>query len=123
MERTSHFFLRNGASSPQNYFVLSIICKKSAFNEHPPTKKPSIFGLAKSAFELAGFTEPPYIMRSAFAISSPSLPAIHCLRFACTSSACSGVAVSPVPIAQTGSYATTIFPQASFGKDSTKRFK
>src|SRR4051794_39065335 len=66
-------------------------------SDAPPTSAPSTDGCASSSAALSGLTEPPY---STGRSSSD-------LMNACASSASSGVAVLPVPIAHTGSYAIT----------------
>src|SRR5205085_206970 len=70
---------------------------ESRSSEAPPTSAPSTSGCAISSPALSGFTEPPY---STGRSSSD-------LMKACASCASSGVAVRPVPIAHTGSYAST----------------
>ncbi len=59
--------------------------------------------LASSSAAFDGFIEPPYWMRTVSAVSAPTSPARVARMSACTSCAWSGVAVLPVPIAQTGS--------------------
>mmetsp|Transcript_51155 Transcript_51155/g.102583 ORF Transcript_51155/g.102583 Transcript_51155/m.102583 type:complete len:258 (+) Transcript_51155:150-923(+) len=62
-------------------------------------------GHAIKASTLPGATLPPYCTRTAAATAGPNMPE-RCSRMkACTSWAPSGVAVRPVPMAQTGSYA------------------
>jgi len=77
--------------------------KSSAFSDAPPIKPPSTSGLEKISSAFAGFTLPPYSIETPLATSSPYLLASVCLINACMSWACSGLAVSPVPMAQTGS--------------------
>lgn len=58
-------------------------------------------------------TSPPYRMRTDAATSGETFSDSHWRRLACTSCAWSGVAVLPVPIAHTGSYAITTFSHRS----------
>ena len=53
------------------------------------------------------FAEPPYWMRISSAVFWSTAPAIQPRIALCVSCACSGLAVTPVPIAHTGSYAIT----------------
>ena len=62
----------------------------------------STSGIENSSAALLAFTLPPYKMRVAPAILASRTP-IRARMAAWTSWACSGVAVRPVPIAQTGS--------------------
>ena len=64
-------------------------------------------GSAISASALLGLTEPPYWIRIAPAVAPPNRSVSRLRMCAWTSCACAGVAVRPVPIAQTGSYAIT----------------
>lgn len=57
--------------------------------------------------------DPPYKILTEFCASADTFVPSHSLISACVSYAISGVAVLPVPIAQTGSYAITIFDQSS----------
>src|SRR2546421_577994 len=77
--------------------VSHIALKESTSRDAPPTRAPSTSGCASSAPALSGLTEPPYRIGA----SSSDL------MKACASWAISGVAVRPVPIAHTGSYAST----------------
>lgn len=79
----------------------------SGFKEAPPTKNPSISGCPASSLQLAPVTEPPYWIRIFSATCGLTFLSNQPRRALCTSCACSGVAVFPVPMAQTGSYATT----------------
>src|SRR5438105_8269387 len=81
--------------------ALTISMKSFATSEAPPISPPSTSGWAKIAAAFCAFTLPPYRIR----VSEETLV----LRKACTAWACSGVAVLPVPIAHTGSYARTAF--------------
>ena len=54
-------------------------------------------GFERRPAALAPFMEPPYWMRVAFAMAGDTLAASHARIDACTSWACSGVAVLPVP--------------------------
>ena len=58
---------------------------------------------AKSSGAVAAFTDPPYWIRIASAVASSYTSAMQARIPAQTSSACSVVAVFPVPIAQIGS--------------------
>lgn len=72
----------------------------SGTKEAPPTKPPSMFGLAINSLTLAGFTEPPYWIRTLSATSWSYKSATVFLTTAQISSAWSDVAVLPVPIAR-----------------------
>ena len=74
----------------------------SASRLAPPTRAPSTSGCAMIAAMLDAFTDPPYWMRTAAPASAPNLPVSRARIAAQTSWASSGVAVRPVPIAQTG---------------------
>src|SRR5581483_10354740 len=76
-----------------------IALKESTSSDAPPTSAPSTAGCARSDAALSGFTEPPY--RTGASSND--------LMNSCASCAWSGVAVRPVPIAHTGSYARTRF--------------
>jgi hypothetical protein len=79
-----------------------ICANSSALSEAPPTRPPSMSALAKSSRAFDALTLPPYRILTELAIvasSAATLPRI----IAWTSCACSGLAVRPVPIAQTGS--------------------
>mmetsp|Transcript_141994 Transcript_141994/g.453948 ORF Transcript_141994/g.453948 Transcript_141994/m.453948 type:complete len:202 (+) Transcript_141994:203-808(+) len=89
--------------------MAATISTNSGFKDAPPTRKPSMSGQAESSGAFFAFAEPPYWMRMPAAHSSLTLAAIHLRISACVSCACSAVAVTPVPIAQTGSYAMTTF--------------
>ena len=69
--------------------------KSFATSDAPPIRPPSTSGMAKIAAAFCGFTLPPYRI----GVSAPT----RFLRNACTACTCSGVALRPVPIAQTGS--------------------
>ena len=69
-----------------------IAAKESGSSEAPPTRAPSIDVCDKSSAAFSGLTEPPYRTGRSSALMN-----------ACASSAISGVAVLPVPIAHTGS--------------------
>src|SRR5262249_59894244 len=73
----------------------------------PPTRAPSTSSSAMSSRMLSGLTLPPYRMRQAPAASPPNHCRSRFLMCACASPACAAVAVRPVPIAHTGSYAIT----------------
>ena len=60
-------------------------------------------GIPKSSAAFAGFTEPPYWSRVAAAVASSKRSLSHPRICACTACAWSGDAVTPVPIAHTGS--------------------
>src|SRR5208283_1939866 len=68
----------------------------------PPTSAPSMSCSAMRAYTLSGLTEPPYWMRI-WAAAAPNVLPRRSRTKACTSCARAGVAVFPVPIAQTGS--------------------
>mmetsp|Transcript_30792 Transcript_30792/g.43111 ORF Transcript_30792/g.43111 Transcript_30792/m.43111 type:complete len:203 (-) Transcript_30792:560-1168(-) len=89
--------------------VSTIFRKDEAFKEAPPTKKPSISVWPFNSFAFSGLTEPPYTILMLSAISWPTAFETHLRMYEWTSCAWSGVAVLPVPIAQTGSYAITMF--------------
>ena len=65
--------------------------------------KATVKTLEKISLALSGFTLPPYKMVKLSAISNPYTFSTKVLINWCISCACSGEAVSPVPIAQTGS--------------------
>ena len=75
----------------------------SALSDAPPLNPPSMSGFERRPAALAPFMEPPYWMRVALAMAGDTFVASHARIDACTSCACSGVAVLPVPMAQTGS--------------------
>mmetsp|Transcript_58611 Transcript_58611/g.154002 ORF Transcript_58611/g.154002 Transcript_58611/m.154002 type:complete len:217 (-) Transcript_58611:393-1043(-) len=79
----------------------------SGLSDAPPTRNPSMSGHAESSGAFLAFAEPPYWMRIIAAQNSETLAAIHARISLCVSCACCGVATSPVPMAQTGSYAMT----------------
>ena len=62
-----------------------------------------MFGWASRPSTLPGFMEPPYSTRISSAASAPKSSASVARMAAHTASACSGVAVRPVPMAQMGS--------------------
>src|SRR5215210_702167 len=70
-----------------------IAAKESGSSDAPPTSAPSIEDRERSSAAFSGLTDPPY------RTGRWSTPLMN----ACASSACSGVAVLPVPIAHTGS--------------------
>ncbi len=85
-----------------------ICANSSASRLAPPTRAPSMSGWAMIAAMLAALTEPPYRMRTCVGgVLRRSVSASRSRIAPMTSWASSGVAVLPVPIAQTGSYATT----------------
>src|SRR5262249_41511393 len=69
----------------------------------PPIRPPSMSGWAKSSAALPGLTLPPYWIRTRS--PTPCRPSTRPRMNAWAACAISGVAVSPVPIAQTGSAA------------------
>lgn len=81
---------------------MQIRAKDFAFKAAPPTSAPSISGHLINSSMLSGVTEPPYNIRTAFATSSPYDFLRYFLIAKCTAWAISGVALRPVPIAQTG---------------------
>src|ERR1700722_11429502 len=72
----------------------------------PPTRSPSTPGAASSDAALPGLTLPPYRIGTPW-LGSPSITPTSARNAACVLLASAGVAVLPVPIAQTGSYATS----------------
>lgn len=105
----------------------------SSLSDAPPTKKPSISFSSCNLEQFAPFTEPPYRMRVASATAAETFSDSHLRISECTSWAwskdnrcdylmypfptsifftCWGVATLPVPIAHTGSYATTTLLQS-----------
>mmetsp|Transcript_627 Transcript_627/g.1293 ORF Transcript_627/g.1293 Transcript_627/m.1293 type:complete len:233 (-) Transcript_627:108-806(-) len=79
----------------------------SGLSDAPPTRKPSMSGHADRSGAFLALAEPPYWMRTSSAVLASTLVAIHSRIALCVSCACSGVAVTPVPMAHTGSYAIT----------------
>ena len=77
--------------------------KSSALSEAPPIRPPSMSLWAKSSFALDGLQEPPYRIVTSSARALPNFSARTLRMKAWISSACSAVAVLPVPMAQTGS--------------------
>jgi len=75
----------------------------SGFREAPPTKNPSIFGYLIRPGAVFALADPPYKILVELAISSDTLSLSQDLVKLMASSACSGEAVLPVPMAQTGS--------------------
>ena len=91
----------------------STILWKAGLRDAPPTRNPSIsFILIRSA-AFPSVTEPPYKILTDYWASFDTFLPNHSLISAWVSYAISGVAVLPVPIAQTGSYAITILDQSS----------
>mmetsp|Transcript_18399 Transcript_18399/g.56465 ORF Transcript_18399/g.56465 Transcript_18399/m.56465 type:complete len:247 (+) Transcript_18399:533-1273(+) len=84
----------------------------SVLREAPPIKPPSMSCWASRPAALAPFMEPPYWMRTLDATAGETLEESQARILAWTSWACSGDAVTPVPMAQTGSYATAIESQS-----------
>ena len=82
-------------------FTISL--KSFALSDAPPTRAPSTFGFSMSPAIVAGLTLPPYWMRMASAAAWLNTSATVARMGAQTYSACSNVAVLPVPIAQIGS--------------------
>src|SRR5579863_7028683 len=80
-----------------------IAANSSTFNEAPPISPPSISFIANNSAAFCAFTLPPYRIATSCAILA-SRAANSDRKNACTSCACSGEAVLPVPIAHTGSY-------------------
>ena len=87
----------------------TITVKSGALRDAPPISPPSMLGIARSSAAFLAFIEPPYWIAVALATALPYFLAITLLMNPQTSSACSAVAVLPVPIAQTGSYAMITF--------------
>ena len=67
------------------YCLALTICTNSGFKEAPPTKKPSMSGLAANSLQLAAVTDPPYWIRMAAATSAETLSLNHFLNAKCTS--------------------------------------
>ena len=86
---------------PRQNFTIAL--KSFALSEAPPTRAPSTFGFSIRPAIVSGFTLPPYWMRIFSAASLLNTSATVARMAAQTSSACSKVAVLPVPIAQIGS--------------------
>ncbi len=74
-----------------------------ASSDAPPTRKPSMSGHAESSGAFFALAEPPYWMRMPAAAAGDTWSEIHPRIAAWVSCACSGLAVTPVPMAQTGS--------------------
>lgn len=64
-------------------------------------------GWLPNSLQLAAVTEPPYWILTASATLELTVLLMYCRSALWTSWACSGVAVLPVPMAHTGSYAIT----------------
>src|SRR5262249_55067958 len=75
---------------------------ESAVSDAPPTRPPSTSASAISARMLSGFTLPPYRIRMRGATAAGRAATRARMKW-WTSCACPGVALRPVPIAQTGS--------------------
>ena len=73
----------------------------SGFSDAPPTRKPSMSGKLDSSGALPAFALPPYWMSIASAVARSTFAAIQSRMPLCVSCACSGVAATPVPMAQT----------------------
>ena len=82
-----------------------ILQKSSAFKEAPPINPPSTSLQENNSCALSALQLPPYKIETLFARAESYKSLIVFLINACISCACCAVAVSPVPIAQTGSYA------------------
>src|SRR3954465_4498426 len=87
----------------------TMAAKSATSRDAPPTSAPSTSGRANSSAALSGLTEPPYRIRVRSAWSG-SRSATSARTKAIASWACSGVATSPVPMAQIGSYAMRTSP-------------
>ena len=70
-------------------------------------------GCAESSGAFFAFAEPPYWMRMAAATAGEALLVMSSRMPLCVAWASSGVAVSPVPMAQPGSYAITTLAGSS----------
>src|SRR5690606_23232317 len=100
--KTLRSFARARPGTGQDASALAMALKSAATSDAPPTRPPSTSACENRAAALSAFTLPPYRIgsKSAILASSDAIP----LRMnACTACTCSGVAVLPVPIAQTGS--------------------
>jgi len=58
-----------------------IISKNSGFNDAPPTKNPSMFGLEINSDAFLAVTDPPYCILTPFEISSEKFSAIQDLIY------------------------------------------
>src|SRR5262245_12981108 len=83
----------------------TIAVKLSASRLAPPTRAPSMSGQARRSRAFSFVTLPPYWMRTVSAVTAPWWSRSQVRIAAWAACAWSGVAVSPVPIAHTGSYA------------------
>src|SRR5690606_12883985 len=89
--------------APQREEAAPKMVKNSeASSDAPPTRPPSMSSRANRSAAFAPLTLPPYRMIRPAAIVASCAAIIRRIR-AWTSCACSGVALLPVPIAQTGS--------------------
>ena len=80
-----------------------ILTNFSGTRDAPPIRPPSMSGCASSSKAFLSFMEPPYRMEIARAFLEEYSLRTTVRMFSQTSSACSGVAVRPVPMAQMGS--------------------
>merc|ERR1740117_2078055 len=97
---------RQNEAGYQAAFALEMaatISANSGLSEAPPTRKPSMSGIAESSAAFLALAEPPYWMRMASATVAEAFSEISLRMPAWVSCASCGVAVSPVPMAQTGS--------------------
>src|SRR5439155_6825107 len=94
----------------QSTQYLTIAAKDFGSRLAPPTRAPSISSSAISDFAFSGLTEPPYRIRKLSANSLPKALAASPRTTRWAWEASCGVAVLPVPMAHTGSYATISFP-------------
>src|SRR5690606_17696163 len=91
-----------GSRKLQRAAARAMARKSAATSEAPPINPPSTSAAANSSPALSGWTLPPYRSGRESAILA-SWVRIWPRMNACTACACSGEAVRPVPMAQTGS--------------------
>merc|ERR1712078_487949 len=87
------------AQAPLHLLMAATISANSGLSDAPPTKKPSMSGIAESSGAFLALAEPPYWMRIASATSEEAFSEISLRMPACVACASSGVAVRPVPMA------------------------
>src|ERR1017187_908624 len=115
-QNTSHLNFLDSLLLHYRSAALTISANPFASKLAPPTSAPSMSSWPSNSFAFAGFTLPPYWMRVLAATDLSNIAASSSRMNACTSCACAGVAVFPVPIAHAGSYAITVSSIASLGK-------
>ena len=92
---------------------LTIFANVFASRLAPPTRAPSMSLIDMSSAMFSGFTLPPYWMMTSFAVSGPYFASTQPRMKAAISFAWADVAVFPVPMAHTGSYAMTVLSISS----------